>query len=201
MSNFPCSLTRNITSHSMKNLAFHGLLRWKMIILPLLTTSLIHFFWLGECTLLNLRVKGLNQSLKFSKARATIFKRKTNSPFLVTLCYAGHASHPCHARCLYLNLAKNISVTLPDNPETDFFLSHRSRHRRQHGAVLGLQPADRLWVHWPDRRRDSHLLEERCAARTHDTRAVAVNRGLNPTWVAMTTNGWVTMENRPRTGL
>ena len=27
----------------MKNLAFHYLLRWKMIILPILTTSLVHF--------------------------------------------------------------------------------------------------------------------------------------------------------------
>ena len=43
MSNVPCSLTRNITSHSMKNLAFHSLLRRKMILLPILTTSLIHF--------------------------------------------------------------------------------------------------------------------------------------------------------------
>ena len=33
MSNFPSSPTRNITSHSMENLAFHSLLRWKMIIL------------------------------------------------------------------------------------------------------------------------------------------------------------------------
>ena len=31
--NLSCSLTRNRTSHSMKNLAFHGLLRWKMILL------------------------------------------------------------------------------------------------------------------------------------------------------------------------
>ena len=30
---FPCSLTRNITSHRMESLAFHSLLRWKMIIL------------------------------------------------------------------------------------------------------------------------------------------------------------------------
>ena len=42
-SNFPCSLTRNMTSHSMKNLAFHSLLRWKMVVLPILTTSLIYF--------------------------------------------------------------------------------------------------------------------------------------------------------------
>ena len=43
-SNFPCSLTRNITSHSMKNaLVFHSLLRWKMITLPILTTSLTCF--------------------------------------------------------------------------------------------------------------------------------------------------------------
>ena len=40
---FPCSLPRNMTSHSMKNLAFHSLLRGKIIILPILTTSLIHF--------------------------------------------------------------------------------------------------------------------------------------------------------------
>ena len=43
ISNFPCSLQRNITSHRMKNLAFQSLLRWKMIILSILTTSLIHF--------------------------------------------------------------------------------------------------------------------------------------------------------------
>ena len=42
ISHFPCSLTRIITSQSMKSLAFHSLLRWKMIILPILTTSLIH---------------------------------------------------------------------------------------------------------------------------------------------------------------
>ena len=42
ISNFPCSLTRNITSHSMENLAFHSLFRWKMIIPQILTTSLIH---------------------------------------------------------------------------------------------------------------------------------------------------------------
>ena len=36
MSNFPRCLTRNITSHSMKNLAFRSLLRLKMIILGIL---------------------------------------------------------------------------------------------------------------------------------------------------------------------
>ena len=52
MSNLPCTLTKNITSHSMENLAFHSLLRWKMIILPILPTSLTHFLFkrLGECT-------------------------------------------------------------------------------------------------------------------------------------------------------
>ena len=29
--------------HAIKNLAFHSLLRWKMIILPILTTPLIYF--------------------------------------------------------------------------------------------------------------------------------------------------------------
>ena len=63
---FPCSLTRNITSHSMKNLAFHSLLRWKMIILPILTTSFIHFSLgrLGECTFWTWDWKGCRTLLK-----------------------------------------------------------------------------------------------------------------------------------------
>ena len=39
----PLSLTRDITSDSMENLVFHSLLRWG-VILPILTTSLIHFY-------------------------------------------------------------------------------------------------------------------------------------------------------------
>ena len=52
MSKFPCSLTRNMTSHSMENLTFHSLLRWKVIILQILATSLIQslFERLGEYT-------------------------------------------------------------------------------------------------------------------------------------------------------
>ena len=34
----PCS-TRNITSHSLENLAFQSLLRWKMIVIPILSAS------------------------------------------------------------------------------------------------------------------------------------------------------------------
>ena len=43
--NFPCSLTRKITSRSMKNLAFHSSLRGKMIMIPILTTSLTFIGW------------------------------------------------------------------------------------------------------------------------------------------------------------
>ena len=52
MSHFSCSLSLNITSHSMENFAFHSLLRWEIIIRPILTTSLIHRLlkMLGECT-------------------------------------------------------------------------------------------------------------------------------------------------------
>ena len=60
MSNFPCSLTRNITSHSMENFVFHSLLRWKMIIKPILNTSLIHLSLgrLGECSFWTWEWKG-----------------------------------------------------------------------------------------------------------------------------------------------
>ena len=39
--------TSNTTSHSLKNLAFHSFLRWKMIIPPILTTSVREgtLFW------------------------------------------------------------------------------------------------------------------------------------------------------------
>ena len=47
MSNFPCSLTRSMTSHSMENLTFHSLLRWKMIILQIFAASLIQLLLKG----------------------------------------------------------------------------------------------------------------------------------------------------------
>ena len=58
--NFPCTLTRNSTPHSMKNLAFHRLLRWKMIVLVTLTASLIYFSLklLGDCAFRNWEWKG-----------------------------------------------------------------------------------------------------------------------------------------------
>ena len=46
--NSSCSLSRNITSHSKENLTFHiALLRWKIIFLPILTTSLLQFSFKG----------------------------------------------------------------------------------------------------------------------------------------------------------
>ena len=49
---FPCSLSSNSTSHSMKNLAFHSLLGWKIIILPNSHCITYTFLYkrLGECT-------------------------------------------------------------------------------------------------------------------------------------------------------
>ena len=47
ISNFSCSITRIITSHRMENLAFNSLLRWNMIMTPILTTYLIHFSFKG----------------------------------------------------------------------------------------------------------------------------------------------------------
>ena len=63
MSNFPCSLIRNITSHRMKNLAFHSLLRWK---LPILTALYIFLEKVGRRSVLNLRVKELSSLILFA---------------------------------------------------------------------------------------------------------------------------------------
>ena len=45
--NSPCCLTRNITPHCMETLAFHSLLRWKIIILPISLPHLYIFSWKG----------------------------------------------------------------------------------------------------------------------------------------------------------
>ena len=58
----PCSLTRNITWHSMNNLAFHSSFRWKMIILPILSTSRIHSLF-GRLGLFELRSERVNLCL------------------------------------------------------------------------------------------------------------------------------------------
>ena len=77
ISNFSCSLTRNITSHSMKNLAFHSLLRWKMIILPILTTSRMHFCSKGwENVLFELR----SERVKLVVLYHSIFNRSRLGP-------------------------------------------------------------------------------------------------------------------------
>ena len=61
MWNSSSSLTRNIASHSKENLAFHSLLRWKMIfILQILPTSLIHFLFKRPGDVLSSGVKELN---------------------------------------------------------------------------------------------------------------------------------------------
>ena len=60
----PCSLIRNsITSHSMKNLAFHSLLRWKMFNTTRDSHYLSNTFLfrkVGRMYVLNLGIKGLN---------------------------------------------------------------------------------------------------------------------------------------------
>ena len=70
ISNFTYSLARNTTQHSMKNLAFHSLLRWMMNILEILTNSLNAFLLktLEVCTSLRVKTKQtVNQSECFSQ--------------------------------------------------------------------------------------------------------------------------------------
>ena len=65
MSNFSFSLTRNITSHSMKNLSFHSLLRWKMMVLPILATVPHTFFKCWENVLFELRSEMVKKRTSF----------------------------------------------------------------------------------------------------------------------------------------
>ena len=83
---FPCSLTRNITSHSMENLGCHQLLRWKMIILPILTTSLIHFSLKGcENVLFELGSESVQRiKSRFLKWQGNLINAQHTDPFSLT---------------------------------------------------------------------------------------------------------------------
>ena len=80
MQKFPCNLTRNIASYSIENLAFHSLLRWKMIILPILTTSLTLFLLRGwENVLFELGSNRVNMRGMY-KADELWYKGARNEP-------------------------------------------------------------------------------------------------------------------------
>ena len=76
ISNFPYSLTRSITSRSMKNLAFHHFLRWKIVILLIILTTLslyVSLWKVGIMYFLNLGVIGLKLTIiRFAPQRRTI---------------------------------------------------------------------------------------------------------------------------------
>ena len=85
ISNFSRSLTTNITSHSMENVAFHSLLRWKMIVLSTLTTLsyTVLFTRLGECRFWAWEWKGY----KGPKEPTLILVNLNPSWFMVTITW------------------------------------------------------------------------------------------------------------------
>ena len=71
----PCNLARNITSNSTKNVAFHSLLRWKMIILPILTNITYTFL-----------VKSWeNVRFELGSARVNLYEQEDWVPFYAQL--------------------------------------------------------------------------------------------------------------------
>ena len=103
MSNFPCSFSRNITPHSMENLAFHSLLKWKMIILQILATPLIHSYstcW--ENVLFEpLGVKGLKlNAVSQNRANAPVIEMKA----LTTTWHLAQPIQQLHTRPVPVDL-------------------------------------------------------------------------------------------------
>ena len=99
MSNFPSSLTRNITSHSKENLAVHSWLRQKSIILltvQILATSLIHFlfkrlgakhtFWAQEW-------KGKQTWIKYN-SKSCLFPKRSCSSIWLSWSYFPSVTRP-----------------------------------------------------------------------------------------------------------
>ena len=127
ISNFPCSLTRKITSHSMKNLALHSLLRSKMIILPILTTSLIHFslkswenvlFELGRESGTS-RVQTTAVSFRCFSSRCIRWGSLVRRRWLHSICRAPHEKKV--GQCvLTLSLPRVINIRFPLQPHQQY---------------------------------------------------------------------------------
>ena len=79
-SDFSCSLTRNITSHSMENLVLHALCRWEMHDYPVLITSLI------------LLLKGW-ENLGKRPTNFCVRSVRRNSPYFPSYTEREHFSH------------------------------------------------------------------------------------------------------------
>ena len=88
------SLTRNITSHmSMKNLPFHSLLRWKMIVLSNSHYLAIHYFSELKAKHSTQEIASILNSKKCKQERGIFFNKITFHwlPKILRLC--------THSRC------------------------------------------------------------------------------------------------------
>ena len=117
MSNFPCSIPRNIASHSMKNMAFHSLLRWKMILLPILTTSLMHFYLQGlENVLFELRSERIKDKLHFlwkcQSAQLSVFLTLDRQGILSWFRQSHFEFHTERGYLLHLSVGPTILETM-----------------------------------------------------------------------------------------
>ena len=99
ISNFPFSLTRNITPHSMKNLASHSL----MIILPILATSLIHSVKGWENVLFELR-----SAERVTNNDCPLFSRKHALRTYTTTLLLPRS--PCPISCRSVGVGRSCSV-------------------------------------------------------------------------------------------
>ena len=74
----------------MKNLAFHRLLRWKMIMLPILTTTLIHFLFKGwENVLFELGSERVKNSMLYDSLNCTLqYSIIVPSPLIIAVWFA-----------------------------------------------------------------------------------------------------------------
>ena len=110
MSNFSCSSPRNITSHSKENLAFHSLLKWKMIIMQILATSLMYLLFkrLGECTFWAQEWKGKpfhSQEWSISNSPCSLITRETYlTQYELGFSYVSHVYNVYNVMFIYIAL-------------------------------------------------------------------------------------------------
>ena len=136
MLHFSCSLTRNITSHSMENLGFHSLIRCQMIILSILTTPLIHFFFwrFGRMYFLISGLKGLMPLNLFSSwwTVATVTYEPCQTP---DTPYPGTSAR---SQCS----AKNTNLWFVNHCTRLQLWCSSQRAKNLHGPKTGRQSAD-----------------------------------------------------------
>ena len=146
----------NITSDSTENLAFHTLLRWKMIILPILPTSPIQFSLKGwENVLFELGVKGLMEKLlcllqltqntrQADQRNPSRNTHTSQASFMLTYCWQNCKAGADEPEWINFSTKSKLQDNILSRPSRQTWARFQERRRKKNKRRKNETPATRL---------------------------------------------------------